>query len=119
MAQTTGSMKRLAISKANAQIVAIASVAGFITVFSLVASQALWSQNSYLNRVAAKKNTANKQLKDNLEASDKLVSAYSKFVSQRVNALGGDPNGSGPKDGDNGTLVLDALPRTYDFPALT
>lgn len=119
MAQTTGSMKRLAISKASAQIVAIAGIAGFITVFSLVASQALWAQNSYLSRVAGQKSKADKQLQDNLDASDKLVSAYTKFVSQPVNALGGDPKGSTVKDGDNGTIVLDALPRTYDFPALT
>ncbi len=119
MAQTTGSMKRLAISKASAQIVAVAGIAGFITVFSLVASQALWTQNSYLSRVAAQKTKADKQLKDNLTASDSLVSAYSNFVSQPFNALHGDPRGTGQNDGDNGKIILDALPRSYDFPALT
>ena len=32
--------------------------------------------------------------------------------------LGGNPTGTGEKDGDNARLVLDALPSKYDFPAL-
>lgn len=119
MPQTSGSMKRLAISKASAQIVAVAGVAGFITMFSLVASQALWSQNSYLSRVIDKKSAADKQLQANLKASDSLVSAYQQFVSQPTNAIGGSSQGTGQNDGDNGKIVLDALPSSYDFPALT
>ena len=34
------------------------------------------------------------------------------------NAIGGNPAGTGPQDGNNEKIILDALPSSYDFPAL-
>jgi hypothetical protein len=114
----TGSNKRLAITKANAQIVAVVGISAFITVFSLVASQALWKQNSYLSKVSGIKKKANVQLQKNLKASDSLVASYHTFTTTQTNAIGGLTKGTNSNDGDNAKIVLDALPSSYDFPAL-
>jgi hypothetical protein len=64
------------------------------------------------------KHTAVSQLRSNITASNQLKSSYVAFTTTTQNAIGGDPQGKGEKDGDNAKIVLDALPSTYDFPAL-
>lgn len=118
MAKFHFSTKRLAISKANATMVAFVAIAAFIAVFSIVACRALLQQRSYQSRVITGKETAKRQLKDNLKSVEALSIAYQEFVGSSTNVLGGNPAGSGDKDGDNAKLVLDALPSDYDFPAL-
>lgn len=113
-----GSSKRLLIDKANNMIVLVVAAASFVTVFSLVASRALLSQQAYQARVTSEKEKAVKQLKTNINAVKDLHTAYQAFVSTPDNLLGGNPKGSGDKDGDNARLILDALPSKYDFPAL-
>lgn len=119
MAKLEISTKRIAISKANAQMVAIVGAAAFVTVFCLVAAKAVWSQTRYQARVTSKTETANRQLKDNLDAFSKLHASYRAFESTSTNIIGGNPTGSGPNDGDNAKIILDALPASYDFPGLT
>lgn len=113
------SLKRIGVDKANARIVAATSVAAFLVVFFLVASFMLFQQLMYQNRVITVKKAAVKQLKDNLAAKDKLVSSYKVFIGADQNMLDGNPIGTGPNDGTNAKIVLDALPSKYDFPALT
>lgn len=113
------STKRVAISKSNAQMVAVLAAAAFITVFCLVAAKTIFSQNQYRGRVITAKEKARDQLKSNLSAFDQLSKQYSAFNNQSINMLGGSKDGSGDKDGSNSKLVLDALPNEYDFPALT
>lgn len=119
MADTQMVTKRLAITNSNAQMVIVVAVASFVVIFCLVASKAVWSQNQYQARVTAKKETATKQLKANIRAYDTLAESYQAFVSKPNNVIGGSSNGTGDKDGDNAKIILDALPSTYDFPALT
>ncbi|HTB48998.1 MAG TPA: hypothetical protein VK712_02855 [Verrucomicrobiae bacterium] len=119
MAKAQISTKRLAISKANAQVVIVVAVASFISVFCLVASQAVWSQTRYQARVTSKSELAHQKLQKNIKAFSSLVTSYKAFVSTPTNVIGGNPNGTGDKDGDNAKIILDALPSTYDFPALT
>jgi hypothetical protein len=118
MAKLEISTKRIAISKANAQMVIIVSVAAFVTVFCLVASKAVWSQTRYQASVTSVSEKAHKQLRENLSAFNNLQTAYNAFVSTGTNIIGGNPSGTGQNDGDNAKIVLDALPPTYDFPAL-
>jgi hypothetical protein len=99
-------------------MVVIVSVACFLTVFSLVASRAVWKQLSYQSTVISKKTTARDTLKANLKARDQLVSQYNAFVGTTTNVIGGSSTGTGEKDGDNAKIVLDALPSKYDFPAV-
>jgi hypothetical protein len=113
------STRRLAISKANAQMVAIVSVAAFVTVFCLIASKAVFSQNRYQARVTSAKEKAHHQLQDNIKAFSTLQKSYQDFDLAEKNVIGGSIDGTGDNDGPNSKIVLDALPYAYDFPALT
>lgn len=113
------STKRIQINQANTQIVILVAVAAFIATFSLVASQSLLSKRSYQNKVIAKKEKAVQQLIDNKAAVTSLATAYKEFMDRPQNIIGGNPAGSGDRDGDNSKIILDALPSKYDFPAVT
>lgn len=113
------SSKRLKIDQANSSIMIIIAVASVLTIFALVSSKSLLSQAAYQRRVLNAKRDTIKQLKANIDNVDKLISQYKVFESQDPNLLGGSRTGQGPTDGNNSRIVLDALPSTYDFPALT
>lgn len=119
MAKTASLTKRTLITKANSRIVLSAAIAAFVVVFTLVAGRTLVSQAAYQNRVIDAKKKALATLQSDLNARDSLVSSYKTFVDTPQNVLGGDPDGTGDKDGDNAKITLDALPSKYDFPALT
>jgi len=112
------STKRSLIDQANNVVVIVTSIAAFIFVFSLVASKTLISQAGYQNRVIGAKKDAVHQLKADITATSDLKSSYKAFVSTSQNAIGGSQSGTGPQDGDNAKIVLDALPSSYDFPAM-
>ena len=112
------STKHLLIDKANTMIVAVMAVAAFVIVSSLVASKTLLSQAGYQGRVIAAKKQALTQLKQDITASSTLVKSYQAFANTPQNIIGGNPKGSGDRDGDNAKIILDALPSKYDFPAL-
>ena len=113
------STKRIQINNANARLLIIAAVASMIVAFSLVGSRSLIDQRSYQARVIAGKDKAVSQLRSNVDAVKKLESAYQVFQSKPVNIIGGNPAGTGDRDGDNSKIILDSLPSQYDFPALT
>jgi hypothetical protein len=113
------STKRLAISKANAQVVGVVAVACFVTIFCLFAAKAVWSQNSYRSKVISAKEKANNQLQANITAFNSLSTSYKAFDNAATNVIGGISSGTGDDDGSNSKIILDALPTTYDFPALT
>ncbi len=120
MAKTSQiSTKRLAISQANARMIAVVAAASVISIFSLVGAKALWSQNAYQSKVNAAKEKAHHQLQSNLKAADALTDSYKTFAAKNPNVLGGNRNNTGDNDGDNSKIILDALPGSYDFPALT
>lgn len=113
------STKRVAIDQANAQMVIAVAIASFITVFCLIASQAVWTNNRYLSKVADKKEAARNQLQDNLDAYKTLQASYRKFDTAQTNIIGGNKSGTADKDGSNSKIILNALPSVYDFPAVT
>ena len=113
------STKRLAIDKAQAQMVGIVAAAAFVAVFCLVASRAVFSQNRYQARVISSKEKAHKQLKQNISTFSDLQTSYKAFNGTATNVIGGNSSGTGDNDGPNSKIILDALPPTYDFPALT
>lgn len=112
------SSKHIQVDKANATVVILVSAAAFIATFTLVASKALLAQRAYQSRVIKEKTIARDQLDANLKAVTPLTEAYKTFVNQKVNVIGGVPQGIGNNDGDNAKIVLDALPSKYDFPAV-
>lgn len=111
--------KRVAISKANAQMVLVLSISAFVTVFCLFAAKAVWSQNAYQAKVITAKTKANNQLKQNIQNYESLSKSYQAFNATSTNVISGNANGTGDNDGNNAKIVLDALPSSYDFPALT
>jgi len=112
------SVNQLKIDKANQTIVVVVGICAFLVVFSLVASKSLLSQYSYQNRVTAAQQATVTQLQADKTATTSLVNSYNTFTNQSVNIIGGSATGSGSQDGTNGKIILDALPDTYDFPAL-
>jgi hypothetical protein len=117
------STKRLQIDKANATVTLVVALASFLTVGSLVMTRGLLVRRSYQARVASEKKIAANRLEENLKAVSKLQAAYTEFVGQDPNIIGGLKGGSegefGERDGDNAKITLDALPSKYDFPAVT
>ena len=112
------STKRALIDRANTNVVVLTSVAAFILVFCGVATKTLISQAAYQNRVISANKATLKQVKSNINAVTALKKSYQEFSNADTNVLGGSKDGNGPLDGANSKLVLDALPRSYDFPAL-
>ena len=47
-----------------------------------------------------------------------MSSHYAKFISGPINLIGGSTSSTGQNNGDNGKIILDALPAQYDFPEL-
>lgn len=111
--------KRSLIDKANSTILIAAAVAAFLVVFSLVSAKGLVGKISYQQDVISKKKAAKVQLEKNIKARDTLVQSYSAFTNTSRNVIDGNTVGSGDRDGENGKIILDALPSKYDFPALT
>lgn len=118
MAKPDISTKRIAISKANAQMFGFVAAAVFIGIFCLFASKAVWDSNLYRAKVISAKQKAQKQLEKNVESYASLKESYNDFDKKNPNALNGNRDGGGDNDGTNSKLVLDALPSQYDFPAL-
>jgi hypothetical protein len=98
--------------------VVVTSIACFVVVFGLVASASLVNQLSYQNRVKSADNVALSRLKNDIRATQSLEKAYNTFTGGSTNIIGGNPAGSGPQDGTNVKIILDALPSAYDYPAM-
>lgn len=111
--------KKIQIDKNQTTIFIAVAIAAVITVLALVLSRGLWSRSRYLSKVIDKKEKAVKQLEDNKVAVNDLKRYYDEFDGQQTNLMGGSRLGSGERDGSNGSLILNALPNSYDFPALT
>lgn len=117
------SVKHLQINKANSTIMSVIAAATIVTVFCLVSSKALLSQATYQNRLISSKNATVKQLEANKSAADQLVNHYRTVFNNDspVNLIGARNDKTAtaaPPDVDNTRIVLNALPTTYDFPAL-
>lgn len=119
MAVSKLSAKHLAIDRANTQMVALVAIAAFVSIFSLVAAHAVWGQTRYQAKVSGAKEKAHQQLQKNLKAFDSLATSYRAFNATSTNVIGGTTGGTQDNDGSNAKLILDALPSSYDFPALT
>jgi hypothetical protein len=118
MANKKTSVRWNMINKANSVAVSVTAAAAFIVIFSLVSSRYLLAQIGFQNRVTSGKQQALNTLKHDVTVANQLSTSYQAFISTTRNVIGGDPAGTGPNDGDNGKIILDALPDKYDFPAL-
>jgi len=113
------SLKRVQISKANSTMVIATAIAAFVLTFTIIAGRALLNKRAYQAKVINAKEKAVDQLEANIKTTNTLANSYKAFIGTSANVIGGNPAGSGDRDGDNAKIVLDALPSQYDFPALT
>jgi hypothetical protein len=119
MAEKKTSIKHIQMDKNQSTMLGVIAIAVAVTIFSLFATKSLVSKGLYQRRVLQAQHKVVSQLKDNEKAATTLFSQYSSaFAGQNPNMLGGTLTGAGNLDGDNPRLVLDALPSTYDAPAL-
>jgi hypothetical protein len=117
------SNKHLQIDRAQSVIIGAIAAATIITAFSLVSSKALLSQAAFQRRVLNERTKASVQLDKNIDTAKKIVDQYNNVFQgdNPTNIIGGrntTDKDVRPPDGDNARIVLDALPSTYDFPAL-
>jgi hypothetical protein len=117
------SKKSLQIDKTQSTILSVVVAATIITAFCLSSARVLLSEAFYQQRVIHARNTSVKQLNSDISAANTLTNQYNSVFlgSSGQNIIGGQTSSSSmavPPDGDNGKIVLDALPTTYDFPAL-
>lgn len=117
------STKQIQIDKAQSSMLTIVATAVAVTVFSLVSTKALLSQAAYQRRVINARHLSNSQIQQSIKQAGTLIDQYNNVFENpnAANALGGKndaSNNSTPPNVDNARLVLDALPTTYDYPAL-
>ncbi len=112
--------KHMQIEQANSRIMLVVAVASVVTIFSLVSAKTLLLQINHQRHIIGARSAAVKQLKKNIEVADSLENYFDAFNSANPNMIGGIANNSatGPSDGDNARITLDALPSVYDYPAL-
>lgn len=117
------SVKHFQIEKGRSRTTVIVAVAVAVTIFSLVSIKSLLSQGAYQRRVINAKHAADTQLENNVTAAKSLINNYNQVFegASATNFIGGQNDKSTsavPPNGDNARLVLDALPSSYDYPAL-
>jgi hypothetical protein len=117
------STKHLKISQAQSTVLMVLAASIVVSIFCLVSSKALLSQVAYQRKVLHARREALKKLETDETAAKQLADQYHQvFIgSQPVNIIGGKnttDSSALPPDGDNARIVLDALPSSYDFPAL-
>lgn len=114
---------KLKLDNEQKRTLAILAVATAITIFCLTGTKVLLSNGAYKRKVISARHQAIDQLKGNLKQSQALIDQYQVFEggSNPSNIIGGknttDQNAV-PPNGNNSRIVLDALPSSYDFPAL-
>lgn len=117
------SKKEIVLDKDQSSLLTMVTVAVIVIVFSLVSSKALLGQAAYQRRVINARHLSNSQIQQSIQKAGTLVEQYNSVFEapNATNVLGGkndSSSGAVPPNVDNGRLVLDALPTTYDYPAL-
>ncbi len=114
------SIKHLMIDKSQTNILIIIAAAIALSIFGLFATKALVAKGLYQRRVLNERHVVIEQLKKNFDSSTALFNQYIVFVEQVPNIIGGSREGDSrdSNDGNNSRIVLNALPSTYDAPAL-
>jgi hypothetical protein len=115
------SIKHVQIDKNQSTILMVIVIATIVVVFSLVATKSMIVKGMYQRRALHARRDVADRLKSNYDAAKTLFAQYQVFADQDPNVIGGaggSQPGNGNLDGDNPRIVLDALPSSYDAPAL-
>lgn len=76
------SVKHLQIDRAKSTILVVVSVAAVVTIFSLFVTRSMLTKASYQRQVINEKHKVVKQLKDNIQATDPLITQYKTFAEK-------------------------------------
>lgn len=110
------SAKREQIERSRLTMLTIASLGIFLFIFCVITGHALLSKMSFQSRVISADTSARNQLQKDVSAANKLQNSYQSFNIASTNLLKTPVTGV---DNDNAKIILDALPSSYDYPALT
>jgi hypothetical protein len=118
--KTNITSKSLQIDKNQSAILGAVVIATIVSVFCLTSAKVLLNQALYQRRVINARNASAAQIETDIKNADSLTTQYKTVFlgSGSQNIIGGLVQGTKSGEGDNGKIVLDALPTTYDFPAL-
>jgi len=103
------STKQSLVDKDNNFILVLLTITSAITIFCIVSASSLYAKLNYQQKVIRLRNSANTQLSSNYNTAQNLANSYQKFEAAAVPIKNVT---------SNTTMVLDALPSKYDFPAL-
>jgi hypothetical protein len=118
--KTNLNSKSLQIDKNQSAILGAVVIATIVSVFCLTSAKVLLNQALYQRRVINARNASAAQIETDIKNADAITTQYKTVFlgSGSQNILGKFVQGNKSGEGDNGKIVLDALPTTYDFPAL-
>ncbi len=109
---------KIKIDKAKANAVTSLAIASFLLIFGLFTSKTLLGFYIYQGRVLSAQRTSINNIVQDQQVANNVQSAYTNFINQPVNIIGGSSTGNGSTSGNNAKIILDALPQSYDFPAI-
>lgn len=114
--------KGLKLDKQQTNNILIVGIAIAISIFCLTSTKVLLSNGTYKRHVINARRQAVAQLRQNISQAKTLMDQFQVFEGNNpANIIGGKnttDQSAVPPDGDNSRIVLDALPSSYDFPAL-
>jgi len=106
------------IDKTKTSLITNLAIASFLLAFGIFASKKLLSVYVYQTRVISAQKTSIANIYNDQQVASNVVNAYKQFVNQKINIIGGTSIGSSSTSGNNAKIILDALPQSYDFPAI-
>lgn len=112
------SVKHIQIDKSQSTMLGVIAAAVVIVIFSLFATKSMVTKGLYQKRALHARQQVVATLKSNYDSAQTLFGQYSVFADQNPNIIEGASTGNTNRDGPNAVIVLDALPSTYDAPAL-
>lgn len=109
---------QIKLDKKRADSVALLALSSFILIFGLFTSKQLLGFYLYQSRVISTQKTSISNIMSDQQVANNVETSYKSFVNQPTNIIGGSSVGTAANSGNNAKIILDALPESYDFPAL-
>ena len=106
------------LDKSKTNSVTLLAIACFILIFGLFTIKTLFGFYAYQNLVISAQKSSLSNINGDQQVANSVESSYKSFVNQPNNIIGGLSTGTTSTSGNNAKIILDALPQTYDFPAL-
>jgi len=115
--------KSVQLGKDQSRLLLTVVIGTFITIFCLVGAKSMAGKLFYQGRVISARHKSVQQMKNDIKNANTLAAQYKGvFIgNDSQNIIGGKNDANPyavPPNGDNGRIVVDALPVSYDFPAL-